>query len=106
MRFATLAILAAVLAGTAAGASTLSPARIAARLVTGNGPCSENAGFGALWVANAGDSALARVDPVTNRVTAKIKVGKGPCGVVSGADAIWVDGYGTNTVERVDPVQR
>ena len=106
MRFTVLIILAAALAGTAAGASTLAPARIAARIVTGNGPCSENAGFGALWVANAGDSTLARIDPVTNRVTAKIKVGKGPCGVVSGADAIWVDGYGTNTVERVDPVQR
>ena len=44
MRVALLPILAAALVGTAAGAHQLAPARIAARIVTGNGPCSEHSG--------------------------------------------------------------
>ena len=53
MRYAVLVILAAALAGTAAGAAQLGQARIVARIVTGNGPCSENAGFGSLWVSKS-----------------------------------------------------
>ena len=75
MRFATIVILAAAVAGTAAGASTLAPARIAARIATGNGPCSEGAGFGALWVSNIRDATIARIDPATNKVTGKVQVG-------------------------------
>ena len=105
MRFSVLAILAVVLAGTAAGAATLAPAKIAARIVTGNGPCSEGDGFGALWVSNIRDDTIARIDPATNKVTGKVPVepGSQPCGVVAGADALWIDGYGTGNVERVDP---
>ena len=44
MRVALLVILAAALVGTASGAHRLAPARIAARIVTGNGPCSEHSG--------------------------------------------------------------
>ena len=92
MRILVLAILAAALASTAAGAAGLAPARIAGRIVTGNGPCSEGAGFGALWVSNIKDNTIARVDPQTNKVTAKVQVGSQPCGVVSGANALWIDG--------------
>src|SRR6476646_7124199 len=91
MRFAAIVILAAAVAGTAAGASTLAPARIAARIVTGNGPCSEGAGFGAVWVSNIREDTIARIDPAKNKVTGKVQVptGSQPCGVVSGADALW-----------------
>jgi streptogramin lyase len=65
MRVALLLILAAALVGTAAGAHQLAPARIAARIVTGNGPCSEGSGFGALWVSNIRDATVARIDPAT-----------------------------------------
>ena len=82
MRYAALVILAAALAGTAAGRCPARPARIVARIVTGNGPCSENAGFGSLWVSNIRDNTVARVDPATNKVVGKVKVGLGPCGVV------------------------
>src|SRR5690349_9738864 len=103
MRYAVLVILAAALAGTAAGAAQLGQARIVARIVTGNGPCSENAGFGSLWVSNIRDNAVARIDPATNKVTAKVKVDTGPCGVAAGAGALWVDAYNAGVVDRVDP---
>src|SRR3954463_5404369 len=77
-RLITLTILAATVAGTAAGATALGPARIAARIVTGNGPCSENAGFGSLWVSNIRDNNVARIDPATNKVVGKVGVDTGP----------------------------
>jgi YVTN family beta-propeller protein len=99
--FIALTILIFVVAGEAAAA--LKPARIAARITTGQAPCSESGGLGYLWVSNFKDGTVVRVDPATNRVTARIRVGPQPCGVVAGADALWVDGYGTGNVERVDP---
>jgi virginiamycin B lyase len=92
MRVLVPLILAAALVGVAAGADQLALARIVARIVTGNGPCSEGSGFGAVWVSNIRDATIARIDPATNRVTGKVQVGSRPCGVVSGADALWVDG--------------
>ena len=97
------AMLIAIAAEAAVAAPTVRPARIAARITTGQGPCSENGGLGYLWVSNFSDATIARVDPATNRVTARIKVGPQPCGVAVGADALWIDGYGTGNVERVDP---
>ena len=88
----TLAILILALGGAAVAASALKPTRVAARITTGQGPCSENGGLGYLWVSNFRDGTIARVDPATNRVTARIKVGPQPCGVAIGADALWVDG--------------
>src|SRR5690348_13964499 len=103
MRYAVLVILAATLAGTAAGATQLGSARIAARIVTGNGPCAEGRGCGSLWVSNVRDNTLARIDAATYEVVGKVQVGGQPCGVASGAGAIWVDGFGTSSVERVEP---
>jgi YVTN family beta-propeller protein len=96
-------ILIAVVVGAASAATALKPARIVARIATGQTRCSENGGLGALRVSNFRDATIARIDPTTNRVTGRIKVGPQPCGVVVGAGALWVDGYGTGSVERVDP---
>jgi DNA-binding beta-propeller fold protein YncE len=96
-------ILIAVVVGAASAATALKPARIVARIATGQTRCSENGGLGALRVSNFRDATIARIDPTTNRVTGLIKVGPQPCGVVVGAGALWVDGYGTGSVERVDP---
>ena len=100
---ALLLILTATAAGIASAAISLRPARVVARITTGKGPCSENGGLGYLWVSNAGDASIARIDPSTNKVTGRVKVGKGPCGIAISDDALWIDGYGTNTLERVDP---
>ena len=70
LAWATILIVA--LAGTATAAAMLKPVRVAARITTGQGPCSENAGFGYLWVSNFREATIARVDPATNDVTARI----------------------------------
>ena len=83
-RILALAILIVTAAGAAEAAPELRPARIAARVVTGRGPCSENGGLGHLWVSNFRDATIARVDPATSRMTARIKVGRQSCGVATG----------------------
>ena len=102
---ATVALLVALLALTAAAAlaATRSAPRVVARIATGQAPCSEAGGFGAVWVGNYGSSDVARIDPKTNRVTRRIPVGTSPCGIGIGAGAVWVDGWGTGYVERIDP---
>ena len=39
---------------------------------------AKSAGFGALWVANAGDATIARIDPATNKVTGEVQGRQGP----------------------------
>ena len=101
--FIALTILIVLVAGAVPAAAALKPARVVARVTTGQAPCSENGGLGYLWASNFRDGTVVRIDPATNRVTARVKVGPRPCGVAAGADALWVDGYGTDNVERVDP---
>jgi YVTN family beta-propeller protein len=96
-------ILIAVVVGAASAATALKPARIVARIATGQTPCSENGGLGALWVSNFRDATIARIDPTTNRVTGRIKVGPQPCGVVVGAGALWVGSHAGKSIYRVDP---
>ncbi len=82
-----LAIVVVLVAVGAAAGATGTP-QVVARISTGSMPCSEAAGFGALWVDNYGSGTLARVDPAHNDVTEKIRVGAGPCGVAIGAGSV------------------
>jgi len=99
-------IVIAAVAGVAVASAWLKPRALAARIITGQTPCSENGGLGYLWVSNFRDATIVRIDPATNRVTARIKVGARPCGVAVGAGSVWVDSYGTDNIERVDPQTR
>jgi YVTN family beta-propeller protein len=44
----------------------------------------------AVWVANAGDGTVSRIDPRTARVVATIQVGHRPQGVAVAGGAVWV----------------
>jgi streptogramin lyase len=74
----------------------------AAKIVTGGNPCGAVAAAGALWVANDGTGALARIDPKKNRVTRRIKIGRGAREVAAGFGAVWVTNYRTGSLLRVD----
>ena len=76
----TVALLAALLAfmTAAALAATRGAPRVVAKIATGQAPCSEAGGYGAVWVGNYGSSDVARIDPKTNRVTKRIPVGTSP----------------------------
>ncbi len=69
----------------------------------GTRPSAVAFGEGAVWVANAGDGTVSRVDPATDRVVATIEVGPGRyLEVVAGEGAVWV-AKPAGTVQRIDP---
>ena len=55
-----------------------------------------------LWVANAADDTVTRVDP-TSGATTTIAVGDAPAAVAVGSGAVWVANKGASTISRIDP---
>jgi YVTN family beta-propeller protein len=66
-------------------------------------PTSVARGEGAVWVTNANDDTVSRIDPVTRSVRQTITVGSSPSGIAVGAGAVWVANHGDGTVSRIDP---
>ena len=60
----------------------------------GDEPEGVAVGAGAVWVANAGDGTVSRIDPATRRVVKTIEVGNSPFGIVVAARARLGDGAG------------
>ena len=56
----------------------------------GEAPSAIAFGAGAVWVANAGDGTVSRIDPSTDDVTQTIEVGERPEGLAFGGGAVWV----------------
>jgi DNA-binding SARP family transcriptional activator/DNA-binding beta-propeller fold protein YncE len=50
-------------------------------------------GFGSVWVANAGDGTVSRIDPRTREVVAAIDLGVSVEGIATGAGGVWVTGF-------------
>jgi YVTN family beta-propeller protein len=60
-------------------------------------------GEGAVWVANAEQGSVSRVDPATRRVVQRIMVGRDPAGVAAGGGAVWVANSGDGSVSWINP---
>jgi YVTN family beta-propeller protein len=56
----------------------------------GDAPAAIAVGGVAVWVANAGEGSVTRIDQRTNRVTATIAVGPRPQGIVVAGGSVWV----------------
>jgi DNA-binding beta-propeller fold protein YncE len=56
----------------------------------GGHPVSVAAGAGAVWVADAGSSAVLRIDPDTAQVVARTGTGPAPLAVAVDAGGVWV----------------
>ena len=69
----------------------------------GAGPTGIAVTGDALWVANALDLTISRVDLVSGHVTQTVSVGDGPNAIVADADAVWVANEFDGTVTRIDP---
>jgi YVTN family beta-propeller protein len=67
--------------------------------VTSTGAGSVTIGGGAVWVA-FGTSAVARIDPPTNRLIADTYAGRGPAAIAYGDGIVWIANQGDNTVSR------
>ncbi|MDP9303057.1 MAG: ABC transporter substrate-binding protein [Actinomycetota bacterium] len=66
-------------------------------------PTSVARGEGAIWVTNANDGTVSRIDPVTRSVRQTVTVGSSPSGIAVGAGAVWVANHFDGTVSRIDP---
>jgi YVTN family beta-propeller protein len=60
------------------------------RIPVGHGPTDVAVGSGAVWVVNAKDGTVSRIDPMKNRVVRTINVGNAPQRVAAGLGRIWV----------------
>jgi YVTN family beta-propeller protein len=76
--------------------------RVVATIPVGAGPADVVVSDGAVWVANAGQGTVSRVDPATNTVTRTIQVGRGPVRLVAGFGSIWVANQTEQTISRID----
>jgi YVTN family beta-propeller protein len=77
--------------------------RVLAQIPVGTSPGAVAAGYGSVWVANAGDKTLARLDPFTKSVVKTIPVGGTPNSVAVGPGAVWVVHGFLGTLTRVNP---
>jgi peptide/nickel transport system substrate-binding protein len=67
-------------------------------------PDAIDAAAGSLWLADARDQVVLRVDPATAAVVDRIPIGGEPGSVTSGAGAIWAASTIGGAVARIDPV--
>ncbi len=70
--------------------------------VAGTLPSAVATGFDAVWVANAGDNNVVRINPRTNGVVRTISVGGSPRGIAIGEGAVWVTSEADDLVFRID----
>jgi YVTN family beta-propeller protein len=76
--------------------------RVAAIIPVGAGPVDVVAAEGAVWVANAAQSTVSRIDPASNTVTRTTPVGRNPVRLAAGFGSIWVANQTGQTVSRLD----
>ncbi|MGH3078790.1 MAG: adenylate/guanylate cyclase domain-containing protein [Gaiellaceae bacterium] len=70
--------------------------------VAGALPTAVDTGFDGVWVANAGDNNVVRINPRTLGVVHTTGVGGSPRGIAVGERAIWVTSDTDDSVSRID----
>jgi YVTN family beta-propeller protein len=76
---------------------------VTARISVGNDPSAIATGAGGVWVADAEDNTVTRLDPASEgAVIATTSVGQGPRALAAGAGAVWVANTQDDTVSRID----
>jgi DNA-binding SARP family transcriptional activator/DNA-binding beta-propeller fold protein YncE len=72
-------------------------------IAVGRRPVAVAVGHGSIWVANADDATVSRIDPDRRVVTRTIGIGAPAIELAAGPDAIWVATGSDGTVVRIDP---
>jgi peptide/nickel transport system substrate-binding protein len=75
---------------------------LVAQYLVGREPRALAAGGGSIWVADATDETVSRLEPSRNRVVT-IPVGSDPAAVAFGDGALWVAERGDGTVAQISP---
>jgi YVTN family beta-propeller protein len=76
--------------------------RVAATIPVGTSPVDVLVSQDAVWVANAGQGTVSRIDPATNTVTQTVQVGRNPIRLAAGFGSIWVANQTEQTLSRID----
>jgi peptide/nickel transport system substrate-binding protein len=76
-------------------------ARITGQYPVGRGPSALAAGGGSVWVANAGDGTVSRIEPGSDQI-ATIPVGAGPADLAFAAGSLWATDRG-GAVSQISP---
>jgi YVTN family beta-propeller protein len=76
--------------------------RVAATIPVGTSPVDVLVSQDAVWVANAGQGTVSRIDPATNTVTRTVRVGRNPIRLAAGFGSIWVANQTEQTLSRID----
>jgi YVTN family beta-propeller protein len=76
--------------------------RLAATIPVGASPVDVLVSQDTVWVANAAQGTVSRIDPATNTVTQTIRVGREPVRLAAGFGSIWVANYAEQTISRID----
>lgn len=69
----------------------------------GRAPSGIAVGAGAVWVADALEGTVRRIDGIRRRVVARIRVGRQPYALAFVAGSLWVTNSDDGTVSRIDP---
>ena len=56
-----------------------------------------------MWVTDAADGTVSRIDPAVGAVTGMIPVGNGPAGLAFGDGSVWAGNSLDGTISRIDP---
>jgi YVTN family beta-propeller protein len=66
-------------------------------------PVAVAVGAGAVWVTNANNGTVSRIDPDTGNVAQTIPVGPNPNGIAVAGGTVWVASHDAGTVSRISP---
>jgi YVTN family beta-propeller protein len=77
--------------------------KLGAQIAVGAQPAGVAAVPGAIWVTNADDGTVSRIDPETHAVVQTIRVGAGPAGISIGSGAVWALNGLDGMISRIDP---
>ena len=78
--------------------------KVVAQVAGGNAPTAIATSPRAVWVADADDNNVIRIDPATaNSVSGTTPVGPEPSAIAVGEGAVWVANTGNGTVARIAP---
>src|SRR6185437_8702831 len=69
----------------------------------GRGPAAVAVGAGGVWVANAEDGTVDRLDPATGKLVANIGTGADVNDIATGFGSVWVAGGNDGSVTQIDP---
>jgi streptogramin lyase len=100
-------VLAVLLAGCSGGGSggearPTPTGNQAERIRTGGSPCGVVTAAGSVWVSDAADGRLLKVDPVTHAFTQTATLDDAPCEMTAAFGSVWVTTQ-SGFLDRVDP---